>query len=286
MAFPAELVYSGEQREFQFRDKFVMPLLVRLGFGIVVNYHGTREFGRDVIFGDLDRFGHVVYFGMQIKYESSVALGDSHGLAQDAEEATHNPFRHPQTGREEYISGFYVANAGAISDPARENVFNVVTRRGIRDAKLLDGNALVLLDKAAALNRMADIRSRLTGLLQEIRRNLSVLRLVERLLANWMADHSNPYPLQRFRNTATGNYLTSPFPLPSVSMDAVDQYWETIRIVNDVIDSLARPLANEDFRQARYAGLPEIFARVIAQSAAIDGSIASLLNALSEQRTY
>jgi len=53
MAIPSQLIYQGQNKEFQFRDMFVMPLLIRLGFGVVVNYHGQREFGRDVIFGDV-----------------------------------------------------------------------------------------------------------------------------------------------------------------------------------------------------------------------------------------
>ena len=147
MAIPPQLTYDGQDKEFQFRDKFVMPLLVQLGFGIVVNHHGHREFGRDVIFGDLDRFGHVVYYGMQLKYESSISLSASHSLIQDAEQATHNPFTHPHTGRQEYISCFYVANAGGFSDSARDNFFSTIVRRGIRDARLLDGNALYSLTK-------------------------------------------------------------------------------------------------------------------------------------------
>ncbi|MGD9858247.1 MAG: hypothetical protein AB7U20_25175, partial [Planctomycetaceae bacterium] len=85
------------QKEFQFRDQFVMPLLLRLGFGIVVHYHGTREFGRDVIFGDLDRFGHVVYYGLQIKYESSIGLGASQKLieALNKPRTTHFGIRRP-----------------------------------------------------------------------------------------------------------------------------------------------------------------------------------------------
>jgi hypothetical protein len=145
---PDQLVFNGSNKEFQFRDQFVMPLLVRLGFAVVVNYHGRREFGRDVIFGEVDRFGHFIYYGMQLKYESSVGLKDSHSLVQDAEQATHNPFRHPQTGREEYISCFYVLNAGDFSDEARDNFFNITARRGIRDARLLDGNSLVLLNQS------------------------------------------------------------------------------------------------------------------------------------------
>jgi hypothetical protein len=56
---------------------------------------------------------------MQIKYETSIGLSASHELIQDAAQATHNPFTHPQTGKEEYISCFYVANAGDISEQAR-----------------------------------------------------------------------------------------------------------------------------------------------------------------------
>ena len=89
MTIPVQFVYKGDDKEFQFRDKFVMPLLVRLGFGVVLNYHGCREFGRDVIFGDIDRFGHVVYYGMQIKYETSIGLAASHELIQDAEQGAH-----------------------------------------------------------------------------------------------------------------------------------------------------------------------------------------------------
>jgi hypothetical protein len=147
---PNDLKFTGDKKEFQFRDQFVMPLLAHLGFSVVLNYHGRREFGRDVIFGEVDRFGHFVYYGMQIKYEPSIGLKSSHALAEDAEQATHNPFRNPQTGQDDYISCFYVANAGEYSDEARDNFFNITRRRGVRDAKLLDGNSLVLLNQSAA----------------------------------------------------------------------------------------------------------------------------------------
>ena len=52
MAVPVEL--RTFENEADFRDRFVMPLLHRLGFSVVVNYHGQR-------FGEIDRFGHVLY---------------------------------------------------------------------------------------------------------------------------------------------------------------------------------------------------------------------------------
>ncbi len=284
MAIPAQLTYQGTNKEFQFRDLFVMPLLVRHGFGVVANNHGQREFGRDVVFGDVDRFGHVVYYGMQIKYESSISLSDSHSLTQDAEQATHNPFKHPQTGREEYISCFYVANAGDISDAARDNFFSTVARRGIRDARLLDGNALLLLDKAASLNRNAQVQERLTGLLQEVRVNR---HLTSKLVPDqaFVADPTtNPFPMLRFRNTATGNYLNAPFVIPNLPVDVVDQYWQLIRVLNDLADSTDGPISAGDFRKHRVEGFATLAPQSVNHGVMIENAVVALLTQLSGTR--
>jgi hypothetical protein len=282
MTIPAQLNYSGPNKEFQFRDVFIMPLLIRLGFGVVANNHGQREFGRDVVFGDVDRFGHVVYYGMQIKYESSISLSGSHSIAQDAEQATNNPFKHPHSGREEYISCFYVANAGDISDAARENFFSTIARRGIRDAKLLDGNALLLLDRAASLNRNAQLQERLTGLLQEIRINRILMPNVVAALRAYAEDaNTNPFPMQRFRNTATGNYLNAPFFIHGLPIDVVDQYWQIIRMLNDTADSVDGPISAGDFRKHRVEGFATLAQQSVAHGMQLEKAVVALLNQLN-----
>lgn len=283
MAIPIQLLYQGENKEFQFRDGFVMPLLIRLGFGVVLNYHGQREFGRDVVFGDLDRFGHVVYYGLQVKYVPSISLGDSHLLVQDAEQATHNAFKHPQTGREEFISCFYVANAGDISDQARENFFSTVARRGIRDARLLDGNALILLDRAVSLNRNANVRERLTGLLQEVRRNRNVLAQTVTDLPAYADDIANkPFPFQRCRNSASGAYLNAPFSIPGLSIDIVDQYWEIIRMLNDVADSIGVPgLVSGDYRKERAKAFVTLASQANNHGMVIESTVMTLVTQMS-----
>ncbi len=47
------------QNEADFTSRFLVPLLRRLGYSIMAEYHGTREFGKDLIFGEIDRFGEV-----------------------------------------------------------------------------------------------------------------------------------------------------------------------------------------------------------------------------------
>lgn len=53
---PEFAVYEKEvgSKEDILVQKFLIPLLTRLGFIAIVNYHGRREFGRDIIFGEID----------------------------------------------------------------------------------------------------------------------------------------------------------------------------------------------------------------------------------------
>ena len=71
MAIPNELKIFANEADFLAR--FIIPLLYRLGFSVVVNYHGQREFGRDLVLGEIDRFGHVLYYGLQAKYVDSLS---------------------------------------------------------------------------------------------------------------------------------------------------------------------------------------------------------------------
>jgi hypothetical protein len=183
---------------------------------------------------------------MQIKHESSISLSDSHELIQDAEQATHNPFRHPQTGREEYISSFYVANAGDISDQARENFFNTLTRRSIRDARLLDGPALLLLDRWASLSRGSLIRERINGLLMEIRINRKVLSTLPVMMRENL-EQRGPVPHQRARLNATASFLEAPVFSERINIQTLEAYYETSRLVNAMADEYTGTMIAGDY---------------------------------------
>jgi hypothetical protein len=69
MAIPKEFVFANEN---DFVQRFLIPLLHRLGFSVVANYHRTHgELGKDLVFAEIDRFGHIRYCGLQAKYEES-----------------------------------------------------------------------------------------------------------------------------------------------------------------------------------------------------------------------
>src|SRR5215468_8794949 len=121
MAFPDEFKFSNEE---DFLQRFMIPLLQRLGYSLVVQFHGAREFGKDLIFADIDRFGHIRYYGLQAKYESSISLNGVEGLILDCSQAFANPFIHPQSGATHRICGFYAINGGSVGDAAITHYFN------------------------------------------------------------------------------------------------------------------------------------------------------------------
>lgn len=74
MAIPPELQRFAN--EAALIHELLTPLLVRLGFGVVVDYHGRREFGKDLVIAEIDRFNHVRYHGLQAKHVDSIGKGE------------------------------------------------------------------------------------------------------------------------------------------------------------------------------------------------------------------
>ena len=57
----------AETKEQGFREHFIAPLLIKLGFINISNKHGSQEFGKDYVFSEIDGFGHyrhMVEFGV------------------------------------------------------------------------------------------------------------------------------------------------------------------------------------------------------------------------------
>jgi hypothetical protein len=219
---------------------------------------------------------------MQIKYETSISLSGSKELIEDAAQATRNPFKRSQTGREDFISCFYVVNAGGFSDQARTHFFNSVARIGVRDARLLDGNALLLLDRAAFLNRDSLVRERLTGLQQEIRVNKRLVETFRSNLETFAVDQAQPFPMQRFRTTACGSYLNAPFAISGLPIPTVELYWQALSMLNKIADSMDGATTTALFVANRATGVPPLATHVLNCGEAIESAIAELLARLGE----
>lgn len=247
MAIPPELPFASEA---EFIDRFLIPLLQRLGFSLIVHYHGAREFGKDIVFAEIDRFGHVRYHGLQAKFEPSIGVNSIEGLITDCKQAFANPFQHPQTGQEERISTYYAANGGSFPDTARTYFFNALLSPYGGNVRLLDGKALVELDRWATVSRIEAVAAVLNGLAIEVRYN--------RWLTPFLVEPdgvalniAGPFPLDRLRNDACSIYVSRPVLPQQISVTSVATYWQLAAAVNRNLDFLPMPFGSDLARQRR-----------------------------------
>jgi hypothetical protein len=231
----AELASYGNEDEFVHR--FLVPLFGRLGFSIVVDYHGMQEFGKDLVLGEIDNFGHVCYYGVQAKYEPSLGKSEAHGLIQDCDEAFAKEFDHPQTGARHRISKFYAVNGGSISAEARALVFATLQPRHADNIRLLDGKELLDLDRSAAI-RSENARDLLVALLLEARFNAGTVAILAPDLQAIVVGtgHGVVYPTARLRVVATAAWLARPIMLSALPADSIEELYSRATAFNRHLD--------------------------------------------------
>lgn len=233
MTIPKEFQYRNEE---DFVQRLLVPLLHRLGFSIVVNYHGKREFGKDIVFGEIDRFGHVRYNALQAKYVPNISLSAIEEIVLDCKQAFLNPFVHPHTGSSEYIQAFYAVNGGTFSDEAATHFFNAVGLPFSACSRLLDAKSVMALDRWATLNRIEAVGSLLKGILVEIRYNRKIAAFVRPYIENYLQGTGTEIPTERLRTEASSDYITRPvLPRESLAQNMI-QYWHDARRVNWDLD--------------------------------------------------
>ncbi|WP_339687321.1 hypothetical protein [Gimesia maris] len=258
MGFPEEFLYGSED---EFTEKLVVPLLSRIGFSIVMNYHGANEYGKDLIIGEIDRFAHLRYYGVQVKYESSISQAKSHELINDCEEAFNVPFEHPHTGKKYHISSFYVINGGTFSDNAKTTFFRSVGTKFGENTYLLDGKALLQLDRITALHGAESMRSSLNGMLIELKYNVFWMTNIRESLG-LMFESEGGYPVQRLSSNAIEGYLQNPFFPAFQDTETVFRYWQCITIFNRIVDSIGLPVTSKGFKEARLNGVDDVMVSI------------------------
>lgn len=169
-------LYESYKDESLFRNTFVKPLLNKLGFFLVTDYHGRREFGKDFVFSELHRFGGIRNYAAQIKHERKIGLGKIiDELLTDALQAFSNPFTLADSKTEAYISAFYIFNSGYITDEAKDDLINRLRKTHYgENVYLLGAERLDSLNRWATFQNDQNIRQRLSGLKNQLFINIQI----------------------------------------------------------------------------------------------------------------
>jgi len=164
-------LYERFKDEAEFREKFVKPLLNRLGFYGVSEQHGTQEFGKDFVFSELHRLGGMKHYACQVKHEEIINQGTSvDGLLSQVRQAFARPFKRADSPRECHVSAVYVFNSGEITANAKEQLLSELERERYGDnVHFLEGDRLEALNEWATLQNDANARARLLGLRSALR---------------------------------------------------------------------------------------------------------------------
>jgi hypothetical protein len=226
MSIHKALNYADES---DFVQRLLIPVLERLGFERVTNYHGAREFGKDLVFGETDKFGHHVYHGLQAKYVASISQSEAHYLVRDAEEAFAMAFRHPTKGTEERISTFHVVNGGSIADNAKDFFYARLIPKFGPNVRLFDGSEVVALERRALLKHGETIKN-LSILLRELALNRANMILLAEAIRT-----GTSLPSKRLRDDCSCAYIGSPTFDDEIDVYKVTEYSDTIRRINDCL---------------------------------------------------
>lgn len=277
MPISSELHYANEEG---FAQDFLIPMLQKLGFLLVINTHGRTEFGRDLVFSEVDRFGHVKYHGLQAKYVASISLNGIEDLVRDCKQAFENPFAHPQTGTSERISSFYVATAGSVGPEASQHYFNSLLKLYAGNVRLLQGKDLVVLDRWASTARRERVVELLSGLLVELNYNekyalpslLSSMRELQAGTGTWA--------LWRLRADTASSYLREPFMTSTLNVDRILNYWHLALLCNKQVDLVGQGILAPGDRLSLTANAIDNLTELQATGVAIRSDILAVLQSL------
>jgi len=164
-------LYERFKDEAEFREKFVKPLLNRLGYYGVSELHGTQEFGKDFVFSELHRLGGMRHYAAQVKHEPKINQGVAvDGLLCQVRQAFAKPFKRADSPRDCHVSAVYVFNSGEITENAKEQLLSGLEREHYgENVHFLDGERLGALNEWATLQSDANARARLLGLRSAVR---------------------------------------------------------------------------------------------------------------------
>jgi hypothetical protein len=119
--------------ESKFSLEVLLPLFRNMGFSDVKYNHGKREFGKDVTFSEIDRFGIRRNYGVQVK------VGDLSGEAGAAidkiiaqiEDAFPMSYVDTTSREKRYITDLIIAISGRFTDNAKDKIKEKINRWNI-----------------------------------------------------------------------------------------------------------------------------------------------------------
>jgi hypothetical protein len=271
-------LFSNFENEALFRSDFVRPLLNKLGFFLVTDYHGRREFGKDFVFSELHRFGGVRNYAAQIKHEKKINLGKMiDDLLTDVHQAFSNPFTLPDSKNEVYISALYIFNSGGITVEAKDDLINRLRKAQFgENVYLLNGERLDSLNRWATFQNDQNVRQRLSGLRNQLYINIKIWTSIKENVKNKRVSEARGSFL-----SGSEAFLSSPLFPETISENDIMQLWQIGRIIDSICKRYILGVrVSEEIRNNDFIRLNECLDKAMLYASQIIQSIDKVLTDL------
>lgn len=117
-----------ETNEEKFSKQVILPLLRRMQFFNIKYVHGINEYGKDIIFSEINKFGEQINYGIQVK--AGDVSGKSNNkieeLINQAKIAIKTPFQKVGNNNDFYISVIVIAISGKFTTQAKQRIINEI----------------------------------------------------------------------------------------------------------------------------------------------------------------
>jgi hypothetical protein len=227
----------AETKEEGFREEFIQPLLVKLGFVNISNKHGTQEFGKDYVFSEIDRFAHYRHMVVQAKHEESINQGRKvDDLLSQVRQAFNVPYHLPSASHEQRrVSAVYVFNSGTITENAQTQIRNGLDPALRTNVHFFDGEQLSTLDNSTALRFSESIRERLASLNLQLGVNATIIQSIAQSI-----DLANPdtvrWDVRQLLLRGIEDYVAAPLARDHIQLFTVLELWQQYSIIRAIVD--------------------------------------------------
>jgi hypothetical protein len=119
--------------EIKFTVEVLLPLFRNMGFIDVKYNHGKREFGKDITFSEIDRFGVRRNYGVQSKAGdlSGEAGSEIDKIIAQVEDAFSMSYVDTTSREKRYISDLIVSISGRFTENAKDKIIEKINRRNL-----------------------------------------------------------------------------------------------------------------------------------------------------------
>jgi hypothetical protein len=226
--------FEQEGKERGFCEHFVRPLLAQMGFVQVAYVHGTQEFGKDLVFTEVDRFGHHRHMAVQAKHVEKLNDGQLvTKLADQVKQAFLIPYKLVTTIPEERrVSAVYLFNSGAITHNAQQIIRHYVDEHLRPNVFFYDGDQLETLATTLIQRRDESILERLIVMRRQLLRNIVNW---QDLMGKMNVDQDVTLHVRGTMFQSLDDWLIRPVMAEVIDYDQVTLLWELGNLIETMV---------------------------------------------------